>query len=190
MPTLTKNNDILDTLKFRHPVLCVLRHEHFDIWSIILRVRLQQYYKNSKYLRRELSWTMVGVWPVGIYRMSQNCSVSPSPTHQTYPLTPNLLHLKFDLQTSMRGQNGVEFYQESTGHVRFFLALLLANQWEAENPNFLVIWSTDKCEGSKWGRILPGIHWACPLIGQWEAEFCQKSNDHGPRHVSHLLLHL
>ena len=26
----------------------------------------------------------------------------------------------------MRGQNGVEFYQESTGHVRFFLALLLA----------------------------------------------------------------
>ena len=33
----------------------------------------------------------------------------------------------------MRGQNGVEFYQESTGHVRFFLALLLANQWDAEN---------------------------------------------------------
>ena len=52
------------------------------------------------------------------------------------------------------------------------------SQWEAENPNFLVIWPTDKCEGSKWGRILPGIHWAyqifsSPLIGQnsqWEAE--------------------
>ena len=26
------------------------------------------------------------------------------------------------------------------------------SQWEAENPNFLVIWPTDKCEGSKWGR--------------------------------------
>ena len=34
--------------------------------------------------------------------------------------------LLFDLQTSVRGQNGVEFYQESTGHIRFFLALLLA----------------------------------------------------------------
>ena len=60
----------------------------------------------------------------------------------------------------MRDQNGVEFFQESTGHVGFFLALLLANQWDTENPNFLVIWPTDKCEGSKWGGILPGIHWA------------------------------
>ena len=49
----------------------------------------------------------------------------------------------------MKGQNGVEFYQESNGHVGFFLALLLADQWEAENPNFLVIWPTDKYEGSK-----------------------------------------
>ena len=47
----------------------------------------------------------------------------------------------------MRGQNGVEFYQESTGHVRFFLALLLADQWEAKNPNFLFIWPTDSYEG-------------------------------------------
>ena len=37
-----------------------------------------------------------------------------------------LTFLLFDLQTNIRGQNGVEFYQESTGHVRFFLALLLA----------------------------------------------------------------
>jgi len=48
-------------------------------------------------------------------------------THHPPP-TPNFSHLKFDLQTSMRGQNGVEFYQESTGHVGFFLALLLADQ--------------------------------------------------------------
>ena len=34
----------------------------------------------------------------------------------THP-THNFSHLKFDLQTSMRGQNGVEFDQESTGHV-------------------------------------------------------------------------
>ena len=53
----------------------------------------------------------------------------------------------------MRGQNGVEFYQESTGHVGFFLALLLADQWEAENPNFLVIWPIDKYEGSKWLNV-------------------------------------
>ena len=37
-----------------------------------------------------------------------------------------LTSLLFDLQTSVRGQNGVEFYQESTGYVGFFLALLLA----------------------------------------------------------------
>ena len=46
----------------------------------------------------------------------------------TTPPTLNFSHLKFDLQTSMRGQNGVEFYQESNGHVGFFLALLLADQ--------------------------------------------------------------
>ena len=37
-----------------------------------------------------------------------------------------LSFLLVDVQTSMRGQNGVEFDQESSGHVRFFLALLLA----------------------------------------------------------------
>ena len=36
-----------------------------------------------------------------------------------------------------------------------------SSQWEAKYPNFLVLWPTDKCEGSKCGRILPGIHWAC-----------------------------
>ena len=36
-----------------------------------------------------------------------------------------LTSLFFDLQTSVRGQNGVEFYQESTGHVKFFLPLRL-----------------------------------------------------------------
>ena len=50
-------------------------------------------------------------------------------THPTHPPpTHNFSHLKFDLQTSMRGLNGVEFYQEYTGHVGFFLALLLADQ--------------------------------------------------------------
>ena len=47
--------------------------------------------------------------------------------------------LLFDVQTRMRGQIGVEFDQESTGDVRFFPALLLADQSEAENANFLVI---------------------------------------------------
>ena len=37
-----------------------------------------------------------------------------------------LTSLLFDLKTSVKGQNGVEFYQESTEHVRFFLTLLLA----------------------------------------------------------------
>ena len=38
----------------------------------------------------------------------------------------------------MRGQRGVEFNQKSTGDVGFFPALLLADQSEAENANFLV----------------------------------------------------
>ena len=39
-----------------------------------------------------------------------------------------LTFLLFDVQTRMRGQIGVEFDQESTGDVGFFLALLLADQ--------------------------------------------------------------
>ena len=50
-----------------------------------------------------------------------------------------LTFLLFDVQTCMRGQIGVEFDQESTGDVRFFPALLLADQSEAENANFVVI---------------------------------------------------
>ena len=65
----------------------------------------------------------------------------------------NLTFLLFDLQTSMRGQNGVEFFQVSTGHVGFSLALLWADKWEAENPNFIVIRPTDKYEGSKWLNV-------------------------------------
>ena len=37
-----------------------------------------------------------------------------------------LTSLLYDLQTSVRVECGVEFCQEFTGHVRFYLALLLA----------------------------------------------------------------
>ena len=50
-----------------------------------------------------------------------------------------LTFLLFDAQTRMRGQIGVEFDQESNDDVGFFPALLLADQSEAENANFLVI---------------------------------------------------
>ena len=40
-----------------------------------------------------------------------------------------LTFLFFDLQTSVIGQNGVDFDQDSNEH----------GQWEAENPNFPVI---------------------------------------------------
>ena len=64
--------------------------------------------------------------------------------------------------------------ESSTGHVRVFLALLLeeiANERLKILTSFLFDLQTSKCERSKWGRILPGIHWACwiypsPLIGQ------------------------
>ena len=43
----------------------------------------------------------------------------------------------------MRGQNKVEFYQESTGHVRFFLALLLA---EIANERLKILTSKQNIE--------------------------------------------
>merc|ERR1711879_702936 len=55
--------------------------------------------------------------------------------------------LLFDLQTRMRDQNGVEFYQESTCHVGFFLGLLLA-EIANERLNFarnLMIMVQDMC---------------------------------------------
>ena len=40
----------------------------------------------------------------------------------------------------MRGQNGVEFYQEYTGDVGFFQALLLADQLDLEQSEKLEWW--------------------------------------------------
>ena len=58
------------------------------------------------------------------------------------PKIPPLLSI-FDFDAcyegSTGGQIGVEFNQKSTGDVGFFPALLLADQSEAENANFLVI---------------------------------------------------
>ena len=36
-----------------------------------------------------------------------------------------LTFLLFELQTSLRGQNGVEFYQDSTGHFGFYPSPLI-----------------------------------------------------------------
>ena len=55
--------------------------------------------------------------------MSDFSQPSYWPTNERLKILDFLL---FDLKTSGRGQNGVEFYQEATRHVRFFLALLLA----------------------------------------------------------------
>ena len=59
----------------------------------------------------------------------------------------------------MRGQNGVEFDQESTGHgprhVTHLLTLLLA-EMANERLKILTALLVDlqiSCEGSKWGRI-------------------------------------
>ena len=71
----------------------------------------------------------------------------------------------------MRGQNGVEFYQDSTGHVRFFLALLLA---KIANERLKILTS-----------LLFDLQTS--VRGQNEVEFVQESTGHGPRHVTHLL---
>ena len=70
----------------------------------------------------------------------------------------------------MRGQNGVEFYQESTGHVGFFLALLLA---EIANERLKIPTS-----------LL--VELQISVRAQNGVEFCQESNEHGLRHVTHL----
>ena len=78
----------------------------------------------------------------------------------------------FELQTSVRGQNWVEFHQESNGHrpryvtrVRHVTTRDLHTIW-----NSWSLRATYKCERSKWGRISLGIQWAwcqthgtCPL---------------------------
>ena len=72
----------------------------------------------------------------------------------------------FELQTSVRGQNGVEFHQDSNGqrprhmtrahHVStrdlHVIYAWFCNSWS--------LWATDKFERSKWGKISPGIQWA------------------------------
>ena len=74
----------------------------------------------------------------------------------------------------MRGQNGVEFDQESTGHVWFLLALLLADQWEAENANFLVVQTSMRGQNRiEFDQESTGHVWfllALLLADQWEAE--------------------
>ena len=102
-----------------------------------------------------------------------------------------LAFLLFDVQTRMRGQIGIEFNQESTGDVKFFLALLLADQWEAENANFLLSDLQTRLMGQNGvefdqeftGDV--GFFPALLLADQWKAENANFL-DHGPRHVLHL----
>ena len=86
-----------------------------------------------------------------------------------------LTSLLNDLQTSMGGQNGLEFYQESNEHgpryVKHLLALLLAvlaNQRLKILTSLLVELQTS-------------------VGGQNGVEFDQESNEYGSRHVTHLL---
>ena len=65
----------------------------------------------------------------------------------------------FELQTSVRGQNRVEFHWESNGHgPRHVIRVRHVSTCDLH-----VIWflrATYKCERSKSGRILLGIQWA------------------------------
>ena len=64
-----------------------------------------------------------GIWVVPALKPSLRALLLAKIANERLKILTSLL---FDLQTSVRGQNGVEFYQESTGYVRCFLALLLA----------------------------------------------------------------
>ena len=85
-----------------------------------------------------------------------------------------LTSLLVDLQTSVRGQNGVEFDQEFSGHgprhVTHLFALLLA---EIANERLKIPTS-----------LLFDLQTS--VRGQNEVEFDQESNEHGPRYVTHL----
>ena len=80
-----------------------------------------------------------------------------------------------DLQTSVRGQNGVEFNQEFSGHgprhVTHLLALLLV---EIANERLKILTSLLFDQKTS-------------VRGQNRVEFSQKSIEHGPRHVTHVL---
>ena len=81
----------------------------------------------------------------------------------------------FELQTSVRGQNGVEFHQESNGHgvryvtrVRHVLTRNLHTIW-----NSWSLRATYKCERSKCGIISLGIQLAwCQTHGTYMSIMC------------------
>ena len=58
--------------------------------------------------------------------------------------------------TSVRGQNGVEFCQVSTGHVRFFLALLLLIGWDSQWHRMTLGWFRMRARGEGWGGLFLG----------------------------------
>ena len=62
-----------------------------------------------------------GIWVVPALKPSLRALLLAKIANERLKILTSLL---FDLQTSVRGQNEVEFDQESTG--QFFLALLLA----------------------------------------------------------------
>ena len=70
-----------------------------------------------------------GIWVVPALKPSLRALLLAKIANERLKILTSLL---FDLQTSVRGQNGVEFDQECTGHVRFFLALVaeIANDSE------------------------------------------------------------
>ena len=70
-----------------------------------------------------------------------HCIATSTVTKTAPKILPLLSIFDFDAcyEGSTGGQIGVEYNQKSTGDVGFFPALLLADQSEAENANFLVI---------------------------------------------------
>ena len=58
-----------------------------------------------------------GIWVVPVLKPSQRALLLAVLANQRLKILTSLL---VDLQTSLKGQNRVEFYYESTGYVGFF----------------------------------------------------------------------
>ena len=133
-----------------------------DIWHVSTTCRLASIINSASR------------WATGECLGSKWGRISPE-IHWTWFQTHNMCLPRVDtcslltllpngLQTSVRGQIGLEFCQESNGHGLRHLTCVLhrSNMWFTFGllGYFWSLWATDKSEGSKLGGILPGIQWS------------------------------
>ena len=109
-----------------------------------------------------------GIWVVPALKPSLRALLLAKIANERLKILTSLL---FDLQTSVRGQNGVEFCQESNRHVGFFLSLLLAkiandSEWLRMTPGWVRVRARGEGRGGLFlGRFYFSKWLTLPVLG-------------------------